>query len=163
MLPEILDGWHPPGASRLEPSSGEKDTSRTTLTGVRKLRLGPRRGEGAPHLGSVCPPSSWLPELLGRGRSKTRPNRSRAFVEYPKTGTACHAEPAPYRAARSLSSVDRESTHPWAGANPVWPEHGECSRHTAISVYSALPSPQHDWTSEPKQETTSARLCQGRI
>ena len=35
-----------------------------------KLRLGPRRGEGAPHPGRVSPSSSWLPELLGWGRHK---------------------------------------------------------------------------------------------
>ena len=35
-----------------------------------KLRLGPRKGEGAPHPGRVSPSSSWLPELLGWGRHK---------------------------------------------------------------------------------------------
>ena len=76
--PEILDGRHPPGGSRL-------DTGRRHPTGAggdwswgrggqkahtpnwrrRKLRLGPRRGEGAPHLGRVRASSSRLPELLG--------------------------------------------------------------------------------------------------
>ena len=40
---------------------------------------------------------------------------------------------------------------PWAGANPVWPRHCEHSPHKpVIFVCSVPPSPQHDWTSEPK-------------
>ena len=42
--------------------------------------------------------------------TKRRPNQVCTSVEYPKTGTARHAGPAPYRAAGSLSSVDGEST-----------------------------------------------------
>ena len=67
--------------------------------------------------------------------TKRRHSRVRAFVENPKTGNAGNAGPAPYTAAGSLSSVDGESSSP--------------------------PSPQRDGTSEPEQETTSARLCQG--
>ena len=68
---------------------------------ARKLRLGPRRGEGAPHPGRVRQSSSWLPELLGWGRHKTQVQPSPRFC----------GEPAPYTAAWSLSSVDGESTH----------------------------------------------------
>ena len=35
-----------------------------------KLRLGPRRGEGALHPGRVSPSSSWLPELLPPGKAQ---------------------------------------------------------------------------------------------
>ena len=95
--------------------------------------------------------------------TKHRPNWVCAFVEYLKTGTARNAWPASYRASWSLNSVDGERTHPWEGANPVWPEHCECSPHRPMKfVFSAPSSPQHDWTSESKQETTSSRLCQGR-
>ena len=115
-----------------------------------------RGGEKAP----VKLLAAWAARA-GKG-TKRRPNRVRAFVEDPKTGTACNAGPPPYRAAWSLSSVDGESPHPWPGANPVWPEHWECSPHAPVTfVCSAPPSPQHDWTSEPKQETISACLCQG--
>ena len=39
----------------------------------------------------------------------------------------------------------------WAGANPVWPRHCEHSPHMpVIFVCSVSPSPQHNWTSEPK-------------
>jgi len=45
----------------------------------------------------------------------------------------------------------RKHTLPWAGANPVWSIHCEQSPHTPlISVCSVPPSPQHNWTSEPK-------------
>ena len=77
-------------------------------------------------------------------------------------GSACNSGPASCRAAWSQSSVDGESTYAVSGANPVWPEHCEYSPHMPVTfVCSVPPSPQHDWTSEPKQETTSARLCQG--
>ena len=35
-----------------------------------KLRLQPRRGEGVPHPGRVCPASSWLHELLRPGKAQ---------------------------------------------------------------------------------------------
>ena len=35
-----------------------------------KLRLGPWRGEGAPHPGRVCLSSSWLPEPLRPGKAQ---------------------------------------------------------------------------------------------
>ena len=56
---------------QLETSSPEQ-TQGTPDWYSRKLRLGPRRGEGAPHPGRVRPSSSWLPELLGWGRHKTQ-------------------------------------------------------------------------------------------
>ena len=67
--------------------------------------------------------------------TKCRHNRVRAFVENLKTGTARSAGHTPYRAARSLSSIDGE--------------------------YSAPRSPQRNGTRKPEQETTSAHLCQG--
>ena len=81
----------------------------------------------------IKPLAAWA-ALAGVG-TKRRRNRVRAFVEYPKTGTAGNAGPALYRAAWSLSSVDGESSAPR--------------------------SPQRDETSKLEQETTSARLCQG--
>ena len=39
------------------------------------------------HLGRVCSPSTWLPELLGPKGTKLRPNRVCAFVEYLRTWT----------------------------------------------------------------------------
>ena len=37
------------------------------------------------HMGSVCSPSTWMPELLGPGKgTKRRPNQICAFVEYPR-------------------------------------------------------------------------------
>ena len=65
--------------------------------------------------------------------TKRRRNRIRAFVEDLKT-TALKAGPAPHRAAGSLSSVDGESTDTPVRGKPVWPEHGECSPHTAICL-----------------------------
>ena len=129
-LPEILDG-HPPGVLRL--NTGRMHLHR------RRLRLGTRRGEGALHQGRVRPSSSWLPELLRPGKAQNAGATKSAFcglfVEYRKTGTTRNAGHVPYRAAGSLSRVDRES--------------------------SASPSPLRNGTSEPEQETTSARLYQG--
>ena len=46
----------------------------------------------------------------------------------------------PCRATWSLSSVDRESTHTWAEANPMWPRHCKHSPHMpVIFVCSVLP------------------------
>ena len=53
-LPEILDGWHPPGGLRLETSSPEP-TQGAPNQRPRELRQGPRRGEGAHHTGESTP------------------------------------------------------------------------------------------------------------
>ena len=138
-----------------------RDT-RHTGPGMPGNRGWDRRGEKVPYTRGEC--ARQAPGCLSCSDQegiKRRPNRACAFVEYPKTGTARDSGPAPCRATWSLSSVDGEDTHTWAGANPVWPEHCECSPHTAVFVCSTPPSPQHDWTSEPKQETTSTHLCQG--
>ena len=54
------------------------------------------------------PLAAWAAQA-GEG-TKRRCNRIRAFVEYPKTGTALNTGPATYKAAGSLSSVDGKST-----------------------------------------------------
>ena len=46
----------------------------------------------------------------------------------------------------------------WAGAGPVWLRH--CEHMPVLFVSSVPPSPQHDWTSEPKKVSTTAPLCQ---
>ena len=51
-----------------------------------------------------------LPQLLGPGKAQNAGPTESTLVEYPKTGTTCNTGPAPYGAAGSLSSVDREST-----------------------------------------------------
>ena len=108
-------------------------TSKTLHKTRPAARAGAAKGKGAPHQGRGRPslwlpeplaaerkgaphpgkgrPSLWLPEPLRPGKAQNaRCNRIRAFVEYLKTGTALNAGPAPYRAAGSLSSIDREST-----------------------------------------------------
>ena len=116
-----------------------------------KLRLGPWRGEGAPRPGRVHPSSSWLPELLGRGRHKTQVQWSLRFPGGPENWN--HKQ----RRAQSIWSSQEPQQHRWgehtpvSRANPVWLEHGECSPHTAVSACSTPPFPQQDWTSEPEQ------------
>ena len=66
-----------------------------------------------------------------------------------------HCRQFPCRATWSLSSVDWESTHTVSGGKPSVPEtlraHCEHSPNTPVTfVCSVPPSPQHDWTSEPK-------------
>ena len=117
-LPEILDGQHPPGGSQLESSSPEL-TQGAPDRHARKLRLGPRRGEGAPHPRRVSSSRSWLPELLLPGRHKTQAQPSLRLCGVPEhlnlsglgLGSPRRAGPAPWSAAWSLSSVDGESTH----------------------------------------------------
>ena len=48
---------------------------------------------------------------------------------------------------------------PSAGAGPVWLRH--CKHTPVLFVCSVPPSPQRDWTSEPKKVSTTAPLCQG--
>ena len=70
------------------------------------------------------------------------------------TKLRAHFGQFPCRATWSLSSVDQESTPgkcQWAGANPLWSLHCKHSQHTpVIFVCNVPPSPQHDWTREPK-------------
>ena len=147
----------------------------TRLTGPGAPRNWGGDGEGRSR---TAPEESALIKLLvpwaaQTGRHKTQAQPSLRLCGVPENlnlnlsglglGSAGDSGPAPCRAAGSLSIVDGGSTHAVSGANPVWPEHGECSPHRPVtSVCGAPPSPQHDWTSQPKQETTSARLCQGR-
>ena len=99
---------------------------------LRREKARRTRGEGAQASGS------WAAQA-GEGTTRRR-NRIRAFVEYPKTGTALDAEPAPYRAAGSLSSIDEESTDTRvrgkpsvAGTRRVLSTHSDiCLQHPAL-------------------------------
>ena len=126
--------------------------------------------------GRQHPSSCWLPELLRPGKAQNAgPTESAQAQPSPRVcgitetlnlsglslGRAGNSGPAPWRAAWSLSSVDGESTCRERGQT-VWSEHCRSSPHRPVTfVCSAPPSPRHDWTREPEQETTSARLCQG--
>ena len=46
---------------------------------------------------------------------------------------------------------------PWAGAGPVWL--GHCKHMPVLFVCSVPPSPQRDWTSEPKKSVHHHPLC----
>ena len=94
--PEILDGRHQPRGSQPE-ISFPKQTQGTPDWRTRKLRLG-CGGEGAPHPGRVRQSSSWLPELLGRGRHKTQAQSSLCFCGGPENWNRTQ------RRARSLQS-----------------------------------------------------------
>ena len=79
-------------------------------------------------------------------------------------GSTHNSGPTPCRATWSLRSVGWESTQPVSRGKPsvaetlrVLPTHTP-----VIFVCTVPPSPQHSWRSEPKKETTSAPLCQGR-
>ena len=97
----------------------------------------------------------------GQG-TKRRPNRGCTFVEDPETGTARNSGPAPWRAAWSLSSVDGKAHTCERGQNQCgWNTAGPL--HTRQWHLSAAPSlPAARLNKQPKQETTSAHLCQGR-
>ena len=114
--------------------------------------------------------SSWLPELCGRGRHKTQAQPSLCFCWVPRNlnlsclglGSARNSGPTPWRAAWSLSRVDEGRTHTATGrkssvVGTLW----VLPTHASDICLQCPPSPQHDWTSKPKQETTFARLCQG--
>ena len=108
--PEILDGRHPPGGS-------QRDTGRTHQTGGDwgwgcggekvhardwrgwKLRLGPRRGEGARQAPGCLSRSD------GEG-TKRRCRRVRAFVEHPRARTA-------QRRARAIESSREPEQRRW--------------------------------------------------
>ena len=72
-FPEILDGRHPLGGSQL-------NTRRPHPNGAGRNRLGPRRGEGAPHPGRVCPSSSWWPEMLRPGKAQNAGPTESAYL-----------------------------------------------------------------------------------
>ena len=115
---------------------------------AQKLRLGPwrekvrcTRGEGAQASGclSRLPQGEKARRIQGtaqaRKGTKRRRNRIRAFVEYPKTGTALNAGPAPYRAAGSLSTVNGESTDtPVQGKPSVARTRGVLPTHSDICL-----------------------------
>ena len=127
------------------------------------MRLGLRRwwgwdcgGDKAHHIrGEWARQSPGCLSCLGRGRHKTQAQPSLCFCGVSKNWN--HRQPRASSLWRSLEPEQcRRGKHsPLVGANPVWLEHCRSSPHTpVIFVCSAPPSPQHDWTSEPKQETT---------
>ena len=110
-----------------------------------------RREDAAPTWGERARQAPGHPSCSDLGT-----NRTCAFVEYrdpdperlrPGKGPATQGPPqtVPSRAACSLSSVDGESTHARAGANPGWARRCERSPHMPVRfVCRAPPSPQHD-------------------
>ena len=102
-----------------------RDTGCTKPAGARKLRLGPRRGEG--HCtGGECAQAPGCPSCSGQGRHKTQAQQSLCFcgvlenLNLSSLGleSAGNSGPAPWRAAGSPSSVDGESTHALSGSKP---------------------------------------------
>ena len=116
-------------------------------------------GKGAPRPGRGRP-SLWPPGPLTGGKRHTAPGRTRTSLWLPeplrpgKTQHAGATESAMLWRTRRLEPhsaqgpFHMEQPGAWAvwtgkaqtplyGANPVWPEHGECSPHTATSVCSA--------------------------
>ena len=114
--------------------------------------------------GTVRSPNTWSPELLGPGKGKKRtPNQVCALVEYPRIWTwaaktlEVHETQCPLWTVPLQSILGpeqyrpRKHTPPWAGIKPVWSIHCKHSSHMpVIFVCSVPPSPQHNWTSEPK-------------
>ena len=79
------------GAARAQPPRGN---TQHTWDGTPEAHLGNRAARTREVIkkhsppGTVRSPSTWLPELLGPGKgTKCKPNRVRAFVEYPRTWT----------------------------------------------------------------------------
>ena len=107
--------------------------------------------------------------LDGEG-TKRRPRRVWAFVKYPRTWTwiayACkvHATQGPLLVEQiGAWEVYMGKAHtPWEEGKPSVAR-TLISPHMPVTfLCSAPPSPQHEWTSYTKQETTCANLCQGR-
>ena len=137
---------------------------------TQKRRLG-RGGEK-----SCCTSGEYAHQAPGslscsdQGMHKTQPQLSLHLCEVSKTWTwvawawevRTTQGPLPVQHPVAWVVWKGRAHTPWVGATPVWPEHCEHSPNTpVIFVCSAPPSPQHDWISKPKQETTSAYLCQG--
>ena len=91
--------------------------------------------------------SLWLPELLRPGKTQHAGATESALLwrtrklEPHSTQGLLHVE-QPGAWAVQMGKAET----PLYGASPVWPQHGECYPHTEMSVCSALPAPQQDWT-----------------
>ena len=85
------------------------------------------------------------PEWLRRGRCmQPRPNVRWSLVEQPRAWAV--------RAGKAHAL--------WAGAGPVWLRHWE--HMPALFVCSVPPSPQRDWTSEPKKSVHHRPFMSGQ-
>ena len=146
-LPEMPDVWHLLGGSRLETSSPEQ-TQGTLDRCAWTLRLGPWRGWGAPHPGRVRPSSSWLPELLGRGRHKTKAQPSLCFCGVPENWNRM-----PLRAHSLLNSLEPEQCRRGKHTRCEWGQ-TQCGWNTASASHthqwhlSAVPLPLHSMTEQ---------------
>ena len=151
-LPEILDGWHPQGGSRIsfpEETRGScAESEAGTAEGIRR----------------TAPGESALIKLLAAwaapaGRHKTQAQPCLRLCGVPKNlnlsglglGRAHNSGPTPWRAAWSLSSIDRGSTHPWVGGRGGGSQCGQntgSAPHTRQWHFSAVPLPPHSTTEQ---------------
>ena len=165
-LPEILDGWHLPGGSQpeisfLEETQGTPDQHVETEAGIT---------EGIRH---TAPGESVLVKLLAAWAARMRKAKNAGPAESVPFWSTWKPEPerlGPEKCmqlrARSLKS-SLEPEHCKRGKHTCC-ERGQtqCGRNTASAPHtrpwplSAVPLPPCSMT-EPKQETTSAHLCQG--
>ena len=134
--------------SRLETSPPPEHTQGAPNRRAQKLRLGPWRGEGAPHPGRARPSSSWLPELLGRGRHKMQAQPSPRFCGEPENWNRTQLK------ARSLESSLEPEQWRRGEHTPVSRGQTQCGRNTAGPPHtgqrhsSAAPLPPHSTTEQ---------------
>ena len=137
---------------------------------TQKLRPGPWRGEGSLNRGRVRSSSSWLPELLRLGKAQNAGPAESVVLWSTQKPEPEWLRPGKCTQRRARSRESSPEPDQCRRGKHTGRQRGQsqCGRsttsapHTPQCYLSAVPpSPQCDLTSEPKQETTSARWCQG--
>ena len=132
----------------------------------------PRKPNGRDRTGNKSQwprsPNTSSAELLGPGKgTKRRPNGICAMPEpeqlrpgrwmQPRAGLGWYPAEQP----RAWAVWAGRAHVPWARAGPMWLRH--CEHTPVLFVYNVPPSPQRDWTSEPKKKCPPPpRLVSGR-
>ena len=165
-LPGILDGWHPLGLSQPEISI-PKETHTTPGTVLSWCTWGTEwQGPGrlircTAHMGQCACPAlvTWAVRTWEGHKMHSQP-RSVPLqstqepewlisVKYMKCRAAWDSAVAEH--SGDWAVYTRDMYAPWIVANSVWSIHCEHSPHMpVVFVCSVPPSPQHNWTSEPK-------------
>ena len=127
-----------------------------------------------PHLGRVCSPSTWLPELIAPGKGKTQAQPSLCLCGVPKNlnlsgldlgsahnpGPALDSPPAEQPEAWAVQTGKAHTS--WVGAKPVWSRHTVSTPHTHQWYLFAVFLPPHNTTEQVSLNKSFVPLCQGR-
>ena len=137
-LPEILNGWHLPGGSQLESNSPKQTQGAEAGTAEGRRRTAPRESA----LVSLL--AAWAARVgkaqnAGPTESASLWSTQEPESEWLRPGKCTQLRAHSLESSQEPEQYRRGKHTPYAGANPVWPEHCECSPHMPVTFVCSTP------------------------